>query len=199
MQNYQNDCMKRANDRMWREAATVADSLWWRSLFGMVSEKCVVGCSLVARVVKLTSLPESSALHRYVRPGDFVDCYSVVSDLTAREAAEVIVDFPAWVHALIQLRKTLTTPFGLIHHTYHQSNMIGMFPIELETDEEILAGFDDKHLNFRISIAAWDGMIFFATWVRPQNTGGELYLKAVMPFHIMICRNALSRVSTRGH
>ena len=60
---------------------------------------------------------------------------------------------------------------------------------------KILAGFDDKHLNFRISIMAKTGKIYFATWVSPHNIGGELYLKAVMPFHVLICRNALKRVA----
>ncbi len=145
--------------------------------------------------VKLAQVPETSGLHRYMKPGDFVDCYEVPSDLRLRAAAEIIIQYPAWVRMLMLLRRVVTTPFGLVNDATGPSDRLGMFPIESETDEEILAGFDDKHLNFRISIMAKDGMVYFATWVHPHNRGGTLYLNAVMPFHILICRNALRRVA----
>ncbi|MEM7097525.1 MAG: DUF2867 domain-containing protein [Pseudomonadota bacterium] len=147
--------------------------------------------------VQLTSLPAWSAMLDYCSPGDFIDCYSVECDLSVREAAEIIVQFPSWVQLLMLLREVVTTPFGLKNSLDEGEVSIGIFPIESESDREILAGFDDKHLNFRISIAAEDGKVFLATWVRPHNMGGKLYLSVIMPFHILICRNALGRIANR--
>jgi len=41
-----------------------------------------------------TELPLQSTLNGRVKPTDFIDCYSVESDLSPRHAAEIITDFP---------------------------------------------------------------------------------------------------------
>ncbi|MEM7001919.1 MAG: DUF2867 domain-containing protein [Pseudomonadota bacterium] len=148
----------------------------------------------MSKKVRLCQVPTSSGLRAYINPDDFVDCYTVESQLPARQAAEICVTFPAWVRLLMQLRRLVTAPFGLINDAESHPDKIGIFPIESETTAEILAGFDDRHLNFRISVLAQAGQIYFATWVQPHNLGGRLYLKMVLPFHILICRNALRRV-----
>ena len=145
--------------------------------------------------VKTAALPESSALNRFVQAGDFADCYCVPSERNVRHAAEQIVQFPPWVQVLMGLRKIVTAPFGLKNDVSEGVETIGFFPIELETDREIIAGFDDKHLNFRISILALEGVVYMSTWVRPHNLGGRIYLTTVMPFHILICRSALKRLA----
>ena len=145
--------------------------------------------------VTLSEVPKDSRLHQYITPGDFVDCYRVDSNLGVREVAEIIVQYPSWVETLMMLRKFVTQPFGLINEHDGASETIGIFPIESETNEEILAGFDDKHLDFRISVTAKHGVVHFATWVKTHNLGGKLYLKLVTPFHVVICRNALQRVA----
>lgn len=140
-------------------------------------------------------LPAQSSLNQYVGETDFMDCYSVKSSLGVRQAAEEIVNFPEWVEALMLLRKLVTLPFGLKNGAQAHVNNIGIFPIELETENEIVAGFDDKHLDFRVWIAALEGRVYMATWVRTHNIGGAMYLRLIMPFHILICKNALRRLS----
>ena len=73
---------------------------------------------------------------------------------------------------------------------------IGEFPVESETGSEIVAGFNDRHLDFRVSVMSSDGAVSLATWVRRHNLGGRLYLALIMPFHVAIARDALARV---GH
>jgi len=72
---------------------------------------------------------------------------------------------------------------------------VGIFPVETETDDELIAGFNDKHLNFRVSVISKGGRVYLATWVHPHNIAGRLYLKTIMPFHVAISRNALARVA----
>ncbi len=147
--------------------------------------------------VTATPLPAQSLLHERAAPADFLDCYSVASDLAPRPAAEIITAFPGWVQVLMRLRGVLTAPFGLVNDGPKTRDSIGIFPVETETAEEIIAGFNDRHLNFRVSVQSREGRVFIATWVHPHNLGGRLYLRTIMPFHILISRNALARVATQ--
>ncbi len=142
-----------------------------------------------------TDLPQDSQLHARKAPGDFLDCYAVKSDLSPRRAADVITTWPGWAKGLLMVRRILTAPFGLSNDGPAADDKVGIFPVESETDRELIAGFNDRHLDFRVSVVSQDGRVFLATWVHPHNIGGRLYLAAIMPFHIMIVRNALGRVS----
>ncbi len=145
-------------------------------------------------IVTTSDLPECSALKQHIETGDFVDCYAAPCDMATRRAAEIATEFPSWAQALVRLRNILVSPFGLNDTLPESDNTIGFFPVTYETDTEILAGFNDKHLDFRLSILSEGGKIHMATWVHPHNLGGRLYLTLIMPFHILICRNALKRV-----
>lgn len=144
--------------------------------------------------VTTTDLPETSALHGLREARDFLDCYSVASDMPARQAAEVITDFPGWARFLLIIRRMVTAPFGLDNDGPDVADKVGIFPVESETPTEVIAGFDDRHLNFRVSVLSQNGQVSLATWVAPHNIGGRIYLAAIMPFHIAIARNALARV-----
>ncbi|MEJ8560153.1 DUF2867 domain-containing protein [Yoonia sp. GPGPB17] len=145
-------------------------------------------------VSKIT-LPAASALHDQRVAGDFMDCYSVASELPPRRAAEIITAFPGWARFLLIIRKIVTGPFGLSQDGPEAADKLGPFPVQSETETEVIAGFDDKHLNFLVSVLSHEGQISLATWVAPHNIGGRIYLAAIMPFHIAIARNALARVA----
>ncbi|WP_300061684.1 DUF2867 domain-containing protein [uncultured Roseobacter sp.] len=149
----------------------------------------------MSQPVTKTNLPRDSRLHSYIRPDDFLDCYQVESALTAGDAAEVIVAFPGWAKALVALRGILVAPFGLMNDGPGESDKLGPFPVEHTSDREVIAGFNDKHLDFRVSVYSADGHVSLATWVHPHNIGGRTYLTAILPFHIVIARNALARVA----
>ena len=145
--------------------------------------------------VQSVTLPAGSALHRYVQEGDFMDCYAVRSDLSPRAAADIALRFPAWAQFLLTIRNAVVKPLGLATEGSNTTgDRVGVFPIVSESATELVAGFDDKHLNFRISVMTADGRVHFATWVHTHNVGGTLYLAAVMPFHVLIVRDALHRV-----
>lgn len=145
--------------------------------------------------VTATELPALSLLGERVVPTDFLDCYCVASDLSPRRAAEVITDFPGWARFLLHIRRVVTSPFGLSNDGPAAPDKVGVFPVETETGRELIAGFNDKHLDFRVSVISQDDQVFLATWVHPHNIGGRLYLKTILPFHILIARNALARVA----
>lgn len=72
--------------------------------------------------------------------------------MPARAAAQIAFDPPIWTEALIKLRNVLVSPWGLTTAISEEAESAGMFPIDSETEEELVVGFDDKHLNFRISV-----------------------------------------------
>ncbi|MGR3714733.1 MAG: DUF2867 domain-containing protein [Shimia sp.] len=143
-------------------------------------------------------LPPFSALHQKFQPGDFVDCYRVASTMPLRQAAETVADFPGWARALVKLRNLAVAPFGLRGDVPDDVDKLGIFPVESETDHEIIAGFNDRHLNFRISVMRDGGDILLATWVHRHNFLGHAYLATIMPFHIAIARDALRRAASSG-
>jgi hypothetical protein len=140
-------------------------------------------------------LPARSLLGDRIVSGDFVDCYSVASDASPRRAAEIITDFPGWARFLMRVRGILTVPFGLSNDGPEAEDKLGVFPVEADTENELIAGFNDRHLDFRISVLSRKGRVYLATWVHPHNIGGRFYLKAILPFHVLIARNALRRVA----
>ncbi len=147
--------------------------------------------------VSVTKTPEKSQLYDRLESKDFLDCYSVASDLSPRRAADVITDFPQWAKSLLRLRNVITAPFGLSPDGPDAADKVGLFPVESENEYEVIAGFNDKHLDFRVSVISDSGRVFLSTWVHPHNIGGRIYLRSIMPFHILIVRNALKRVSAK--
>ncbi len=89
----------------------------------------------------------------------------------------------------------ITAPCGLDNDGPGVSDKVGIFPVETETGQELIASFDDKYLNFRVSVLSLDGRVSLATWVAPHDIGGRIYLATIMPFHIAIARNPLARVA----
>lgn len=52
-----------------------------------------------------------------------------------------------------------------------------------------------SHLNFRVSVVSRNETVYLATWVHPHNIGGRVYLRCILPIHIVIARDALKRVA----
>ncbi len=145
--------------------------------------------------VTACDLPKGSLLHPRRAPGDFLDCYRVASHTPARAAAEIATAFPGWARALLTLRNIIVRPFGLSTEGPEAGDKLGIFPVEAETPQEVIAGFDDTHLDFRISVLQDQGHVYMATWVHRNNLLGRLYLATILPFHILIIRDALRRVA----
>ncbi len=110
---------------------------------------------------------------------------------TPREAATRGLSLPAWARALLALRNALVRPFGL--KTGDDTDPI--FPTCLDTEDELILGTDDRHLDFRIGLIRQEGRIYMSTWVHPHNGWGRAYLTLVMPFHILISRGAVARMA----
>src|ERR1700761_5208568 len=96
---------------------------------------------------------------RVLAGAQFADAYRVtVTDakLDARSAAERIFSrTPDWVTLLLKLRNAAVAPLGLKTSAESEAKtggMVGMFPVLSETPGQLIAGFNDHHLDFRIVV-----------------------------------------------
>jgi hypothetical protein len=154
-------------------------------------------------VAEVTPSAESRAL----LPGaQFADAYRIEIEgttLDAGTAALLIMGrSPRWVRMLLGLRNVLVTPFGLkTSGEPTAKGIIGLFPVVSATREQLVAGFDDQHLDFRIVVEVAPAgntrqQITSTTLVRTHNLLGRVYLAIVMPFHRVIARAMLRQVAT---
>jgi hypothetical protein len=123
--------------------------------------------------------------------------------LDARRAAEkMLARGPRWIESLLALRNRMVAPFGLktpVPDAGKLIDSIGIFPIVSETPERLVAGFNDKHLDFRVVVdVTTSGQrqdVTATTLVRTHNLLGRVYLAIIMPFHRLIVRALLRQVA----
>jgi hypothetical protein len=70
------------------------------------------------------------------------------------------------------------------------------------TDDEIVVGEDDSHLNFSLSLLKFrengNQKIAFSTVVKVNNPIGKAYLLTILPFHKIIARTMLASAIREG-
>ncbi|MBL0292749.1 MAG: DUF2867 domain-containing protein [Saprospiraceae bacterium] len=113
---------------------------------------------------------------------------------------------PKWVDKLLAFRNILVRPFGLKtsrnlvdkqkvldNFKCEKGEQIGLFKVFDKTDDEIILGEDDKHLNFRVSLfidkqneSRIEKKLILSTTVKFNNWFGRLYFLPVRPFHKLI-------------
>lgn len=146
----------------------------------------------------------------------FRDAFSITVDgsaLNARQAAERMLGrSPRWIELLLALRNRLVAPFGLktprpgkrtslrtTSTDTPSTDTIGIFPIVRETPDRLVAGFNDRHLDFRVVIDVASlgpsQRITATTLVLTHNLLGRTYLAIIMPFHRLVVRALLRQVA----
>lgn len=135
----------------------------------------------------------------------FADAFCIeVTDrnLNARRAAErMMARQPRWAEALVSLRNFLVAPLGLKTSGASPGvprDMIGIFPVVSEAPDRLVAGFNDRHLDFRVvvDVTAPGGVrqVTATTLVKTHNWLGRTYLATIMPFHRLIVPALLRQV-----
>jgi hypothetical protein len=136
----------------------------------------------------------------------FIDAFRVAigkQQLDAREACtRMVLHGPRWIDALVRLRNVLVAPFGLKtsgEGAPAPHGLIGLFPVVSETPEQLVAGFNDYHLDFRlvVDVAGDDArrQVTSTTLVRTHNLLGRTYLALIMPFHKLVVRGMMRRIA----
>lgn len=138
---------------------------------------------------------------------NFADAFRIeIADpsVDARRAAErMIARQPRWAVTLLSLRNFLVAPLGLKTSGAGPGvprDMIGIFPVVSETPDRLVAGFNDRHLDFRLIVDVTPSgearQVTATTLVRTHNRLGRIYLAIIMPFHRLIVPAMLRRIAT---
>jgi hypothetical protein len=164
-------------------------------------------------------VPASSALDRdMIGASDFRDSYRVPLAHPDRGMAEIFFAVfghtPFWMKAMLLLRNALARLAGLevptaaeimtpeIRSAYGVGDKIGPWPVFFVGGDEIIAGRDNKHMDFRLSLlkvrngGAADLVV--STICSTHNPFGRLYLFAIIPFHRAGVQGLLARALRAG-
>lgn len=162
-------------------------------------------------------IPKDSALCRgMVEAAYFHDSYR--APLARRDLGIVDVFFalfghaPLYVKLMLISRNALAKLAGLdvptvaeiwkaeIHGAYAVGDRIGPWPIFAISDNEIVAGRNNKHLDFRLSVLKRidddAASVTVSTVCTVHNLAGKVYLFFIAPFHRFGVKNLISSAVT---
>jgi hypothetical protein len=165
-------------------------------------------------------VPAGGALGRdAIARADFRDAYRVALRRPGRDVVDlffaIFTDRPAWMTALLVARNRAAALAGLAVPTtaeitdarrrdrYAVGDKIGPWPIFFLGPDELVAGRDNKHMDFRVSIRALRDdagapAVVVSTVCHVRNAFGRAYLAAVIPFHKFGLRTLLARAVAAG-
>ncbi len=106
---------------------------------------------------------------------------------------------PRYFKRLLLLRAKIVRLFGLRGHTAAQLNnieikkkyevgeKIALFTLFAQSDNEIIAGGNDKHMDFRVSVLRISegdtNKVVLTTVVNTHNLFGKVYMSLIAPLH----------------
>lgn len=141
-----------------------------------------------------TAIPAApSADSERLLPGyQFADAYKVPALHRVDAIAATRMAFaqgPRWIRGLMGVRNRLGLLVGL------KPAPPSGFPVVRQSPDQVVLGFDDKHLDFRIVVEIGGGFATVTTIVRWHNAWGRAYLAAILPFHRVIAARMIEGVS----
>ena len=154
-----------------------------------------------------SDIPSDSSLHNHIDNIDFEDCFSFdisnnsmwINDLYVA----IFSSAPKWVEALMRFRNRIVRVFGLKtemketpNSDFKVGDKVGIFSIYEILNNEIIAGEDDKHLNFRVSIhreIKEKTTVSVSTAVLYNNNFGKVYMTIVKPFHKLVVKSLMKK------
>jgi Protein of unknown function (DUF2867) len=164
-------------------------------------------------IVRETEVPTDSMLSATVSTADFYDAYSAPLQNGALSPAEIFLQAsratPKWVSRLMAIRNRIVRQIGLkdvgnmnaaaadkTASAYRVGDRLGIFSIFAMTEDELLLGIDDKHLDVRVSVFK-DGRsapsYVVSTVVHVHNLLGHLYMVPVGRIHPLVVRAMMRR------
>lgn len=126
----------------------------------------------------------------------------------------IFAHHPTWVKIVLMIRNRIVRLFGLDAATaseildftqkssYRVGDKIGVWPIFVLTETELVAGRDNKHLDFRLSVLKImeneTASVVVTTICTVHNLFGKLYLFFIVPFHKWGVKRIISNAVVAG-
>jgi len=159
-------------------------------------------------------VPPATRISSEVVGSDYHDCYLTPLAHGGRSALDIYLKTmarsPRWVEALMALRNRIVGLFGLknLGHLgsvpplkaaseYRIGDRVGIFTLLSVTDDEVILGDSDKHLDVKVSLCKVmrDGheAVAMTTVVHIHNLLGRVYMLFVAPMHRIIAPAVMAR------
>lgn len=150
--------------------------------------------------VKEESTLQEFMVGNFLDKVDFDDTFSVTNHKNSlHEIAKMIFNNPPqWVSWLFNLRNRMVKIVGLKTEIPNDYNIhfsvggyIGFFKIYSISDNQLVLGADDSHLNFRAIILKTNEMTYnvkVVTLVQYNNSLGKFYMNLIKPFHRLVVK-----------
>lgn len=156
--------------------------------------------------VDKVDIPTASKISKQLSDAYYFDSYCFHTKQKHRKALQVWLDHvsktPAWVNFLMASRNNIVSFFGLknLGHLgaldfeksiddYQVGDRVGIFILHFLSDNEIILGDADKHLDVKVSVYQYkhdSDLISISTVVHVHNFLGKLYMLFVKPMHKLI-------------
>jgi hypothetical protein len=163
--------------------------------------------------VHAAEIPADSRLHSAAAAAYFHDAFAIPVANDDRTAMALylaaVAGTPRWVDLLMTMRNRVVSLFGLkdVGHLgnidphkapadYQPGDRVGIFTLLSITDQEVVLGDADKHLDAQLSLYRHAGAqpkVTVSTVVHVHNRLGRLYLFFVIPVHKIIVPAMLAR------
>lgn len=167
--------------------------------------------------IRKIEFPEKSVLSQEKKDFDYIDSFKGEIRNECINSSEMGKAFftsgPQWGKKMFAFRNNVVKLFGLKtgaengkiqdhqDFTCEVGDQVGLFKVFGKTNNEIILGEDDKHLDFRISLL-YDNAenenkknsLTISTTVKFHNWLGVFYFLPVRPFHKLIVPSMLKRM-----
>ncbi len=177
-----------------------------------------------AAPVRAVPPPNGSKLSPLYKSAYFIDSFAVALPQSSSAYSPhaltrtVFCDPPAWFSWMLWIRDQVMSVFSVKRSTEMQAEAaakgvetISMFPIISQTENEIVLGEKDSHLDFQTSFlvrespldaaggggSAGDKELVATTVVHCHGLLGKVYITIIKPFHVLVVRSSLARVPDR--
>jgi hypothetical protein len=164
-------------------------------------------------------VPTVSVLdRRLIEEAFFHDSYRTPLSRTSASTVEIFFAIfghhPRWMKVALVLRNWMASFFGLevpttaevmhpqIQAGYNVGDKIGPWPIFHLTKTELVAGRDNKHLDFRVSVlkeaSGGSSSAVVSTICTTHNAFGKAYLVLIIPVHRWGVRRLMAHAIAQG-
>lgn len=122
----------------------------------------------------------------------------------------VLSHHPMWLKRVLIARNAVARRFGLeapvaadvlepaLRSDYRVGDVIGVWRTYHVSETELIAGRNNAHLDFRVSVLRDRQTIAISTVCNAHNGYGRLYLRVIVPFHRAGLRWLMARAVRSG-
>nr|WP_321409913.1 DUF2867 domain-containing protein [uncultured Carboxylicivirga sp.] len=140
---------------------------------------------------------------------DFADTFSTTNHTNnLKEITNLVFNTtPQWIKALFTIRNKMVEIIGIktkIPEDYNEDFKVGgyvkFFKIYSISENKVVLGADDSHLNFRAIIKndhTEKYNIKVTTLVEYNNSTGRMYMKIIKPFHRQVVKRLVANACNK--